>query len=63
MGNQIPHCEANLLPEINMMFDTLDDGLCFYKNYATTCGFEVRFGEKKSNGVIMIKYCVCNRQG
>ncbi|XP_057543256.1 protein FAR1-RELATED SEQUENCE 3-like [Amaranthus tricolor] len=44
----IPHCEANLLPEINMMFDTLDDGLCFYKNYATACGFEVRrFGEKK----------------
>ena len=47
-----------------MIFDTLDDGLWFYKNYANACGFEVRrFGEKKSNGVIMIKYCVCNRQG
>ena len=60
----IPHCQANLLPEVNMIFDTLDDGLCFYKNYANACVFEVRcFGEKKSNGVIMIKYCVCNRQG
>ena len=47
-----------------MIFDTLDDGLFFYKNYANACGFEVRrFGEKKSNGVIMINYCVCNRQG
>ena len=57
-----PHCQANLLPEVNIIFDTLDDGLCFYKNYANASGFEVRrFGEKNSNGVIMIKYCVCNR--
>ncbi|KAK9740600.1 hypothetical protein RND81_03G046900 [Saponaria officinalis] len=45
-------------------FATLEEGLCFYKEYAKTCGFTARLDSSKfQKGVITHKQCVCSKQG
>ncbi|KAL2923797.1 Protein FAR1-RELATED SEQUENCE 5 [Bienertia sinuspersici] len=49
-----------------MKFDTLQQGISFYKNYARISGFDTRLystKKRKSDGKISLKYCVCNKEG
>ncbi|KAL2904197.1 Protein FAR1-RELATED SEQUENCE 5 [Bienertia sinuspersici] len=49
-----------------MKFDSLEDGVTFYRNYAKICGFTIRMSsvkKSKSDGAIMFKYCVCSKEG
>ncbi|KAL2937037.1 Protein FAR1-RELATED SEQUENCE 5 [Bienertia sinuspersici] len=49
-----------------MKFDTLQQGITFYENYARISGFDTRLystKKRKSNGKISLKYCVCNKEG
>ncbi|XP_074271008.1 protein FAR1-RELATED SEQUENCE 5-like [Silene latifolia] len=42
----------------------LDDGLDFYKAYATNSGFKMRKSTQRNvDGVVMTKYCVCSKAG
>ncbi|KAL2922484.1 Protein FAR1-RELATED SEQUENCE 12 [Bienertia sinuspersici] len=49
-----------------MKFDTLQQGISFYDNYARLSDFDTRLcstKKKKSDGKIFLKYCVCNKEG
>ncbi|KAL2893994.1 Protein FAR1-RELATED SEQUENCE 5, partial [Bienertia sinuspersici] len=47
-------------------FDTLQQGISFYENYARVSSFDTRLystKKRKSDGKISLKYCVCNKEG
>ncbi|KAL2903934.1 Protein FAR1-RELATED SEQUENCE 5 [Bienertia sinuspersici] len=49
-----------------MKFDTLQQGISFYENYAKVSGFYTRLystKKRKSDGKISLKYYVCNKEG
>ncbi|KAL2943040.1 Protein FAR1-RELATED SEQUENCE 12 [Bienertia sinuspersici] len=49
-----------------MKFDTLQQGITFYENYARIFGFDTRLSSTKrrnSYGKILVNYCVCNNEG
>ncbi|KAL2930566.1 Protein FAR1-RELATED SEQUENCE 7 [Bienertia sinuspersici] len=49
-----------------MKFDTLQQGIRFYENYARVSGFDTRLystKKRKSDGKISLKYYVCNKEG
>ncbi|KAL2944578.1 Protein FAR1-RELATED SEQUENCE 5 [Bienertia sinuspersici] len=49
-----------------MKFDTLQQGITFYENYARISGFDTRLSltkKRKSDGKILVKYCVCSKEG
>ncbi|KAL2893890.1 Protein FAR1-RELATED SEQUENCE 5 [Bienertia sinuspersici] len=49
-----------------MKFDTLQQGITFYENYARIFGFDTRLysiKKRKFDGKILLKYCVCNKEG
>ncbi|KAL2943006.1 Protein FAR1-RELATED SEQUENCE 7 [Bienertia sinuspersici] len=49
-----------------MKFDTLQQGITFYENYARIFGFDTRLSStkrRKSYGKILVNYCVCNNEG
>ncbi|KAL2893439.1 Protein FAR1-RELATED SEQUENCE 5 [Bienertia sinuspersici] len=48
-----------------MKFESLEEGVTFYRNYAKVCGFTTRMSsvKKSSDGVVLIKYCVCSKEG
>ncbi|KAL2938997.1 Protein FAR1-RELATED SEQUENCE 5 [Bienertia sinuspersici] len=49
-----------------MKFDTLQQGISFYENYARLSSFETHLSstkKRKSDGKILIKYCVCSKEG
>ncbi|KAL2924977.1 Protein FAR1-RELATED SEQUENCE 5 [Bienertia sinuspersici] len=49
-----------------MKFDTLQQGISFYENYARVSGFDTRLystKKRKSDGKISLKYFVCNKEG
>ncbi|KAL2903877.1 Protein FAR1-RELATED SEQUENCE 5 [Bienertia sinuspersici] len=49
-----------------MTFDTLQQGITFYENYARVSGFDTHLysiKKRKSDGKIPLKYCVCNKGG
>ncbi|KAL2923119.1 Protein FAR1-RELATED SEQUENCE 7 [Bienertia sinuspersici] len=49
-----------------MKFDTLQQGISFYENYARVSGFDTHLystKKRKSDGKISLKYCVCNKEG
>ncbi|KAL2904381.1 Protein FAR1-RELATED SEQUENCE 7 [Bienertia sinuspersici] len=49
-----------------MKFDTLQQGISFYENYARVSGFDTRLystKKRKSDEKISLKYCVCNKEG
>ncbi|XP_074296957.1 protein FAR1-RELATED SEQUENCE 5-like [Silene latifolia] len=61
---RIPVCAPELKPVLGMIFDKLDDGLDFYKAYATNSGFKMRKSTQRNvDGVVMTKYCVCSKAG
>ncbi|KAL2943370.1 Protein FAR1-RELATED SEQUENCE 5 [Bienertia sinuspersici] len=45
-----------------MKFDTLQQGITFYENYARISGFDTRLSST-SDGKLSLKYCVCNKEG
>ncbi|KAL2906086.1 Protein FAR1-RELATED SEQUENCE 5 [Bienertia sinuspersici] len=49
-----------------MKFDTLQQGITFYENYARISGFDTRLSstkKRKPDGKILVKYCVYSKQG
>ncbi|KAL2931278.1 Protein FAR1-RELATED SEQUENCE 5 [Bienertia sinuspersici] len=49
-----------------MKFDTLQQGITFYENYARVFDFNTRLSstkKRKSDGKILLKYCVCSKEG
>ncbi|KAL2942569.1 Protein FAR1-RELATED SEQUENCE 7 [Bienertia sinuspersici] len=49
-----------------MKFDTLQQGITFYENYARISGFDTRLSStknRKSDGKILLNYCVCSKEG
>ncbi|KAL2894045.1 Protein FAR1-RELATED SEQUENCE 5, partial [Bienertia sinuspersici] len=62
----IPSCPTHLKPVVGIKFDTLQQGISFYENYARLSGFDTRLystKKTKSDGKISLKYCVCNKEG
>ena len=60
----IPCCvEDTIKPFVNKSFESLENGIAFYKEYGRLCGFGVRRSAKKthSDGTIVNKYLVCSR--
>jgi len=59
-----PICDDEFKPGPGMVFDSLEEGLDFYKNYAHHVGFIVRLSlTKKVNGITCCKYCYCLKEG
>ncbi|KAL2938259.1 Protein FAR1-RELATED SEQUENCE 7 [Bienertia sinuspersici] len=49
-----------------MKFDTLQQGISFYENYARLSSFDTRLSstkKRKSDGKILLKDCVCSKEG
>ena len=65
VGQEIyPNCDDEFKPHPGNIFDSLQEGIEFYKQYAHHVGFSVRLSsETKKNGVINWKYCVCSKEG
>jgi len=61
----VPTCEEALAPKEGLIFDDLEQCEKFYKTYAHCVGFSVRKSSCKKNkeGVEIIKYFVCPKQG
>ncbi|KAL2937875.1 Protein FAR1-RELATED SEQUENCE 3 [Bienertia sinuspersici] len=61
----IPCCPLELKPVVEMLFDTLADGIQFYIQYARFCGFVRRHGPEKKDddGNVLLKYVYCNKEG
>ncbi|KAL2924536.1 Protein FAR1-RELATED SEQUENCE 12, partial [Bienertia sinuspersici] len=62
----IPSCPTHLKPVVGIKFDTLQQGISFYENYARLSGFDTRLystKKRKYDGKISLKYCVCNKEG
>ncbi|KAH6763030.1 hypothetical protein C2S52_020463 [Perilla frutescens var. hirtella] len=60
-----PECEPSLKPALGKTFPTLDDGIIFYKVYASSCGFDTRLSttKKSKDGTIIWKYVLCSCEG
>ena len=59
-----PNCDEEFKPHSGMIFDSMEEGVEFYKRYAHHVGFSVRLSsEMKRKGVIHWKYCVCAKEG
>ncbi|CAH9115244.1 unnamed protein product [Cuscuta europaea] len=60
-----PVCDPAFKPHVGMLFNNLNDGMRFYDQYASICGFESRKSSqhRARDGVIVWKHMVCNRQG
>ncbi|KAL2897050.1 Protein FAR1-RELATED SEQUENCE 5 [Bienertia sinuspersici] len=49
-----------------MKFNTLQQGITFYENYARQFDFDTHLSstkKRKSNGKVLLKYCVCSKEG
>ncbi|XP_019153450.1 PREDICTED: protein FAR1-RELATED SEQUENCE 5-like [Ipomoea nil] len=60
-----PNVDANLVPEVERRFNTLHEGIQFYKAYGRAGGFDIRHSSFKRDraGEIMSRHLVCSRQG
>ncbi|XP_019167873.1 PREDICTED: protein FAR1-RELATED SEQUENCE 5-like [Ipomoea nil] len=58
-------CDPSIKPFVDQVFDTLEDGIAYYKTYASVTGFDVRKSSDIKNryGIILKKKLVCNREG
>jgi len=64
-SERVSSCEDESKPKVGQVFDTLEEGELFYKNYAYIVGFSVRSSTltKDKNGVGRWKYFVCSKEG
>ncbi|XP_031127672.1 protein FAR1-RELATED SEQUENCE 5-like [Ipomoea triloba] len=60
-----PICGNSLKPHVGQQFDSLDSAFGFYKQYASSVGFDCRQSttRKGRDGVIVLKHVVCSREG
>ena len=59
-----PNCGKEFKFHSGMIFDSMEEGVEFYKRHAHHVGFNVRLSsEMKRNGVIHWNYCVCAKEG
>ncbi|XP_019150228.1 PREDICTED: protein FAR1-RELATED SEQUENCE 2-like [Ipomoea nil] len=63
--NWLTGCGSTIKPAKGQLFNNLEDGIEFYKKYASKAGFDVRRSSDKKNkhGVILRKKMVCSREG
>ncbi|XP_058767485.1 protein FAR1-RELATED SEQUENCE 5-like isoform X2 [Vicia villosa] len=61
-NQEVPSCDEEIKPKVGQIFDSLEDGEMFYKNYAHSVGFSVRCSSENKNkdGV---KRFVCSKEG
>ncbi|RAL50041.1 hypothetical protein DM860_016817 [Cuscuta australis] len=60
----IPACPEEAKPKVGMVFQSLEDGFNFYKEYIALAGFDIRKStNSKVSGVAVWRYVVCNREG
>nr|GMD89356.1 protein FAR1-RELATED SEQUENCE 5-like [Ipomoea batatas]GMD93790.1 protein FAR1-RELATED SEQUENCE 5-like [Ipomoea batatas]GME20098.1 protein FAR1-RELATED SEQUENCE 5-like [Ipomoea batatas] len=61
----IPDCVESIKPYMGQRFQTLDEGVRYYKEYAAFVGFDVRANTIKKNryGDVEVKYLLCSREG
>nr|GMD17547.1 protein FAR1-RELATED SEQUENCE 5-like [Ipomoea batatas] len=61
----IPNANPEETPYIGQKFQTVEEGVEFYKAYAKAVGFDVRHStmRKTRTGEVAIKYMVCSREG
>lgn len=69
----IPSCSLENKPILGMKFDSFGDGIAFYYKYANECGFKVcssttkvdknKVGSSNGEGVTVIKYLLCSKEG
>ncbi|KAL2923154.1 Protein FAR1-RELATED SEQUENCE 5, partial [Bienertia sinuspersici] len=62
----IPFFSSHLKPDVGMKFDTLQQGITFYENYARISRSDTRLSsikKRKSDGKILLKYCVYSKEG
>lgn len=62
----VPECCSDLKPYIGKKFCSLEDGIQFYKCYASDCGFDIRRGPVKrasSDDTVIRRYIYCNHEG
>ncbi|KAK9740643.1 hypothetical protein RND81_03G050500 [Saponaria officinalis] len=57
--------EEEFMPRIGMEFETLKDGIQFYRIYAIACGFDIRKSSQKRfrDQTIRTKLILCHREG
>ncbi|GJY64381.1 homeodomain-like protein [Tanacetum coccineum] len=60
-----PHIHGIPIPVEGTYFDTLDEAIDMYTNYAEMGGFEIKkSGQRKTkSGVVKHKYIMCNKEG
>nr|GMD76867.1 protein FAR1-RELATED SEQUENCE 5-like [Ipomoea batatas] len=61
----IPDCDERIKPYLGQHFQTLDEGVRYYKEYTAFVGFDVRGSTMKNNryGDVEVKYLLCSREG
>lgn len=61
----IPGCEETIKPYIGQLFDSLDEGVRFYKEYAAMVGVDVRCStmRRTRDGDVGVKYLLYSREG
>ncbi|KAK9741797.1 hypothetical protein RND81_03G129000 [Saponaria officinalis] len=57
--------EEDFTPRVGMEFDTLEDGIQFYRIYAIDCGFDIRKSSQRRfrDQTIRTKFVLCHREG
>ncbi|XP_031099796.1 protein FAR1-RELATED SEQUENCE 5-like [Ipomoea triloba] len=60
-----PNCDESLKPHVGQQFVSLDSAFGFYKQYASSVGFDCRQSttRKGRDGVVVLKQVVCSREG
>lgn len=61
----VPVCPDAMKPKIKQEFETLDQGVNFYKAYAKICGFTARLGTTRRlrGETFELRNVLCNKQG
>ncbi|XP_047939824.1 protein FAR1-RELATED SEQUENCE 11-like [Salvia hispanica] len=63
-SNADKECRSDLKPYVGKLFESVEDDVSFYEEYANLCRFDTRrFGHKLSNRVKTWQTLVCSRQG
>ena len=61
-----PHVQEGIpIPEEGQYYDTIDEALDMYSNYAEAGGFQIKKAGQKTtkSGIVQLKYIMCNKEG
>ncbi|PWA57679.1 FAR1 DNA binding domain-containing protein [Artemisia annua] len=62
----VPHVDERItVPEEGKSYDTIDEAIEMYSNYAEAAGFQIKKAGQKTNksGIVTLKYLMCNKEG